>query len=45
MNQLITEENYESFYLDFLEGNLNQEDTNAMLAFLDEHPMFKLEDP
>lgn len=44
MNQLITEENYESFYLDFLEGNLSEQDTNALLAFLDQHPELKLEE-
>lgn len=44
MNQFITEENYESFYLDFLEGNLSEQDTNALLAFLDQHPELKLEE-
>lgn len=31
-------ENYESFYLDFLEGNLNERDTEALMAFLEAHP-------
>jgi len=30
--------NYEAFYLDYLEGNLGEEDTALLLAFLEEHP-------
>ena len=30
--------NYEAFYLDHLEGNLGEEDTALLLAFLEEHP-------
>lgn len=30
--------NYEAFYLDFLEGNLNEEDTALLLDFLEKHP-------
>lgn len=36
--------NYEAFYLDFLEGNLSEEDTALFLAFLAENPDLKLED-
>jgi hypothetical protein len=36
--------NYEAFYLDHLEGNLNAEDTALLLAFLEEHPELKVED-
>ncbi len=40
----INKNNYEAFYLDFLEGNLNEEDTALLLTFLDENPDLKLED-
>ncbi len=30
--------NYEAFYLDFLEGNLNEADTVLLLDFLEKHP-------
>jgi hypothetical protein len=36
--------NYEAFYLDFLEGNLNEEDTALLFDFLEAHPELKLED-
>lgn len=36
--------NYEAYYLDFLEGNLNEEDTAVLLDFLDKHPDLKLEE-
>jgi hypothetical protein len=36
--------NYEAFYLDFLEGNLSEEDTVLLFEFLDKHPELKLED-
>lgn len=36
--------NYEAFYLDFLEGNLNEEDTRVLMNFLDENPSLKMED-
>jgi hypothetical protein len=36
--------NYEAFYLDFLEGNLSEEDAALLLAFLDENPQLKVED-
>jgi len=36
--------NYEAFYLDFLEGNLSEEDTALLLAFLVENPQLKVED-
>ena len=36
--------NYEAFYLDFLEGNLNEEETALFLAFMEAHPELKLED-
>lgn len=44
MSELINIENYESFYLDFLEGNLNKSDTAILLAFLEENPSLKVED-
>ena len=36
--------NYEVFYLDFLEGNLSEEDAALLLVFLDENPHLKVED-
>jgi hypothetical protein len=36
--------NYEAFYLDYLEGNLGEEDTALLLAFLEEHPELIEED-
>jgi hypothetical protein len=36
--------NYEAFYLDFLEGNLSEEDASLLLAFLEEHPELVIED-
>ncbi len=36
--------NYEAFYLDFLEGNLSEEDAGLLLAFLEENPHLKVED-
>jgi hypothetical protein len=36
--------NYEAFYLDFLEGNLGEEDAALLMAFLEEHPELKVED-
>lgn len=36
--------NYEVFYLDFLEGNLNEEDSLLLLKFLEQHPELKVED-
>lgn len=36
--------NYEAFYLDYLEGNLSEEDTSMLLQFLEEHPECRLED-
>jgi hypothetical protein len=44
MSELINIENYESYYLDFLEGNLNENDTALLLAFLEENPLLKVED-
>lgn len=44
MSELINIENYESYYLDFLEGNLNENDTALLLAFLEENPSLKVED-
>lgn len=35
--------NYEAFYLDFLEGNLNEEDTLLLLNFLEQHPELKVD--
>jgi len=36
--------NYEAFYLDYLEGNLSEEDTQMLLQFFEEHPECRLED-
>jgi hypothetical protein len=36
--------NYEAFYLDFLEGNLSEEDAALLLVFLEENPQLKVED-
>ena len=36
--------NYESYYLDFLEGNLNEEKSIQLFRFLDENPDLKLVD-
>ncbi|OFZ67606.1 MAG: hypothetical protein A3D92_25205 [Bacteroidetes bacterium RIFCSPHIGHO2_02_FULL_44_7] len=36
--------NYEAFYLDFLEGNLSEDDTALFMAFLAENPDLKLDD-
>lgn len=35
--------NYESFYLDFLEGNLNEEDTALFLDFIATHPELEVD--
>lgn len=35
--------NYEAFYLDFLEGNLNEEDTLLLMNFLEENPELNME--
>ncbi len=39
----ITKHNYESYYLDYLEGNLKAEDVAALLLFLEQHPGLKCE--
>lgn len=44
MSELINIENYESFYLDFLEGNLKENDTALLLVFLEENPSLKVEE-
>jgi len=36
--------NYESYYLDFLEGNLSENDARDLLNFLDKHPEFKVDE-
>lgn len=36
--------NYEAFYLDFLEGNLNEADTLLLMNFLEENPSLRMED-
>lgn len=35
--------NYEAFYLDYLEGNLSEEDTAQLMLFLDSNPDIKAE--
>lgn len=44
MKQSINKDNYEAFYLDFLEGNLSKEQEVLLLAFLDEHPELKVDE-
>ncbi|MGV3630138.1 MAG: hypothetical protein ACO1O6_02980 [Bacteroidota bacterium] len=44
MSILVNIENYEAFYLDYLEGSLDQEQMHAFLLFLDQHPELKLEE-
>ncbi len=44
MKQYITSENYEAFYLDYIEGNLSNEETTALKLFFIAHPEFQLED-
>jgi hypothetical protein len=44
MKTLITLENYEAFYLDYLEGNLSDADRVAFEKFLETHPELQLED-
>jgi len=36
--------NYEIFYLDFLDGNLSEENTSLLFSFLERHPELKMED-
>ncbi|MCH2229550.1 MAG: hypothetical protein MK105_04335 [Crocinitomicaceae bacterium] len=36
--------NYEAFYLDFLEGNLNEADAVLLMNFLEENPSLRMED-
>jgi hypothetical protein len=40
---LINRNNYESFFLDFIEGRLNAEEEAGLMAFLAENPELKLE--
>ncbi len=40
----ITLENYEAYYLDYIEGNLNSKDTDEFLSFLLIHPELQIED-
>jgi ribosomal protein S8 len=44
MNEKITLENYEAFYLDYLEGTLNSEDVRLFEKFLNDNPSLRLED-
>lgn len=44
MNGKINSENYEAFYLDFLEGNLSVEEAALFSDFMNAHPELKLED-
>ncbi len=41
--EAITKHNYEAFYLDYLEGNLNEIETAELFRFLDAHPDIKVE--
>jgi hypothetical protein len=42
--EILNRNNYEAVYLDFLEGSLNEENTAALFAFLEENPDLKLEE-
>jgi hypothetical protein len=42
--ETLNKNNYEAYYLDFLEGNLNEEDTSMLFLFLENNPELKLED-
>ncbi|WP_300660839.1 hypothetical protein, partial [Fluviicola sp.] len=44
MKKLIHIDNYESYYLDYLEGNLSDSERMALEEFLDTHPELRLED-
>ncbi|MBI2258375.1 MAG: hypothetical protein HYU67_05695 [Flavobacteriia bacterium] len=44
MSNTINIENYESFYLDLLEGTISEKDKNELLIFLNHHPDLILED-
>ncbi|MCE3296715.1 MAG: hypothetical protein K0R65_2429 [Crocinitomicaceae bacterium] len=44
MSILVNIENYEAFYLDYLEGNLDEEQMRAFLQFLDQNPELKMEE-
>lgn len=44
MKKLIHIDNYESYYLDYLEGNLSDSERIALEEFLDAHPELRLED-
>lgn len=39
----ITIHNYEAYYLDYTEGNLNKEDTTLLFAFLNKNPHLKID--
>lgn len=43
MTERISIFNYEAFYLDFLEGNLNSEDTALLFDFFEAHPECRME--
>lgn len=44
MKKLIHIDNYESYYLDYLEGNLSDSERIALEEFLEAHPELRLED-
>lgn len=44
MSKLITHDNYEEFYLDYLEGNLSGDMLLAFEAFLDAHPDLRIDE-
>lgn len=43
MKERISIFNYEAFYLDYLEGNLDENDSRLLLEFLSEHPECEIE--
>lgn len=38
---MINEENYEAYFLDYIEGNLSPMDTDMLLSFLENNPLLK----
>jgi hypothetical protein len=41
---MITRENYEIYYLDYLEGNLSDKKTDELLLFLEENTDLKVDE-
>lgn len=43
MREKINKDNYEAFFLDFIEGNLSDDQTSILFSFLDKNPDLKAE--